>query len=78
MRAIQPKILEIPEKIFSKIWLFRAKLTSCLEILENAVPFATGSCRTFKGDVLVERKAPKKFMKTSLASRHVTPNLHRD
>ena len=91
MRTIQLKILKIPgvsmpsgmarklrEKNFSKIWLYRAKLTPCLEILENAVPFATGSCGTFKADVLDEWKAPKKFMKTSLASRHVTPNLHRD
>ena len=28
------------------------------EILENAVPFATGSCRKFKPQVLVEWKAP--------------------
>ena len=69
---------KLREKIFSKIWLYRAKLTPCLEILKNAVPFATGSCGTFKADVLDEWKAPKKFMKTSLASRHVTPNLHRD
>ena len=66
------------EQNFSKIWLYLAKLTPCLEILENAVPFATENCGTFKDDVLDEWKAPKKFMKTSLASRHVTPNLHRD
>ena len=30
-----------------------------LEILENAPPFATGSCRKFKLDVLVEWKAPE-------------------
>ena len=88
MRTIQPKIKNfqelsgmartLREKNFSKIWLYRAKLTPYLEILENAVPFATGSCGTFKADVLDEGKAPKKFMKTSLASRHVTPNLHRD
>ena len=50
---------KLREKNFSKIWLYRAKLTPCLEILENAVPFATGSCGTFKADVLDEWKAPK-------------------
>ena len=30
-----------------------------LEILENAVPFVSGSCRKFKPDVLVEWKVPK-------------------
>ena len=30
-----------------------------LEILENAVPFATGSCQKFKPEVLDECKAPK-------------------
>ena len=56
-RTIQPKILKIPgarfngknfrEKI-SKILVYLAKLSSFLEILGNAVPFATGSCRKFK------------------------------
>ena len=45
-------------KIFSKIWVYLARLSSFLGILENAVPFATGSCLRFKPDVLVERKAP--------------------
>ena len=68
MRTIQPKILEIPgaklnrkktsgEK-FSKIWVYLARLSSFLEILENAVPFATGSSRIFKADVLIEWKTP--------------------
>ena len=35
-----------------------ARLISFLEILENAAPFATGSCWKFKPDVLVEWKAP--------------------
>ena len=63
MRTFQPKILAIPGakwngkktsgKILSKIWVYLSQLTSVLEILENAVPFATGSCRKFKADVLV-------------------------
>ena len=32
---------------------------SFVEVLKNTVPFATGSCRKFKVDVLVEWKAPK-------------------
>ena len=45
-------------KFFSKIWVYLARLSSSLGILENAVPFATGSCLRFKPDVLVEWKAP--------------------
>ena len=45
-------------KIFSKIWVYLARLSSFLGILGNTVPFATGSCRKFKPDVLVEWKAP--------------------
>ena len=68
MRTLQPKILEIPGakwngkktpgKKFSKILVYFATLTSLMEILENAFPFATRSCRNFKADVLVEWKAP--------------------
>ena len=67
MRTIQRKILKIPgaklnaKKIrenFPKIWVYLARLSSFLGILENAVPFATGSCLRFKPDVLVEWKAP--------------------
>ncbi len=46
MQTIQPKTLEIPEaksngtessrKLFSKIWVYLARLSSFLEILENA------------------------------------------
>ena len=43
---------------FSKIWVYLARLSSFSEILENTVPFATGSCRKLKADVLVEWKAP--------------------
>ena len=52
-RTIQPKILKISgarfngknfrEKI-AKILVYLAKLSSFLEILKNAVPFATESC----------------------------------
>ena len=41
------------ENSFEKIWVYLSRLTSVLEILEDAVPFATGSCRKFKADVLV-------------------------
>ena len=68
MRIIQPKIPEISGtklsgkktsgKTFSKIWVYLARLSSFSEILENTVPFATGSCRKLKADVLVEWKAP--------------------
>ena len=49
---------KLPGKI-SKIFVYLAKLSSFLEILENAVSFATGSCRKFKPEVLIEWKAPK-------------------
>ena len=50
------------EKAFSKIWVYLARFSSGLEILENAVPFATGSCQKFKPDVFVEWKAPTMYM----------------
>ena len=63
MRTIQPKIPEIAGaklngkktagKNFSKIWENLARLSSF-----DAFPFATGSCRKFKADVLVEWKVP--------------------
>ena len=52
---------KLPRKI-STIFEYLAKLSSFgyfLDILENAVSFATGSCRKFKPDVLIEWKAPK-------------------
>ena len=68
MRTIQGKILEIPgeklngtktsRKTFPTIWVNLARLPSFLEILENVVTFATGSCRKFKPDILVEWKTP--------------------
>ena len=58
MRTLQPKILEIlgaklnekktSGKTFSKIWVYLVRFSSFLEILENAVPFANGSCRKFQ------------------------------
>ena len=45
-------------KKFSKIWVYLARLSSFWEILENAVPFTTGSCRKRKPDFWVEWKAP--------------------
>ena len=66
MPTIQPKILEIPrpklngrKKTSGKIWVYLVRLSFFLEILENVVPFATGSCQKFKPEVLVECKAPK-------------------
>ena len=46
-------------KNFPKIWVFVARSSSVLEYLKDAVPLATGSCRKFKLDVLVEWNAPK-------------------
>ena len=73
MRTIQPKILEIPgvkwngkktsrEKFVENLAIPR-DVDLLLEILENAVPFATGSCRTFKADVLMNGKRPKSSWK---------------
>ena len=49
---------KLARKIFRK---FRYASRGCplLEILENAVPFATASCRKFKPHVLVKWKAPR-------------------
>ena len=68
MRTIQPQNQEIREaklngrttsrKKFSKIWVYLARLSSFSEILESAVPFATGSCRKFKPDVWLYGKRP--------------------
>ena len=45
------------EKFFKNLGVPR-EVDPFLEILENAVPFATGSGRKFKAHVLVEWKAP--------------------
>ena len=50
---------KLPCKFFSKIWVYLTRLASLLEILENAVSFASGSCHKFKPDVLVELEAAK-------------------
>ena len=42
---------KLPRRSFENLGILRE------EILENAVPFATGSCRKFKPEVLVEWKA---------------------
>ena len=49
----------LPLKIFPKFGYTSRGCASVLEVLKNTVPFATGSCRKFKVDVLVEEKAPK-------------------
>ena len=51
------------EKYFSKIWVYLVRLPPFLEIPENAVPLATGSCQKFKPEVLVECKVPKILLK---------------
>ena len=67
MWTIQLKILKkiperswmertIPLKKKSKTWVYLACLSSFLEILETVVPFATGSYRKLKPDVLGEWK----------------------
>ena len=63
MRTIQPNMLEIPGAKLNEKKTSEKKFPKNLgipreEILENAVPFATGSCRKFKPEVLVEWKAP--------------------
>ena len=45
-------------KIFREFG-FPCEIVLFLEVLKNTVPFATGSCRKFKVDFLVEWKAPK-------------------
>ena len=49
----------LPLKNFRKFGYTSRGYPSFLEVLKNTVPFATGSCRKFKVDVLVEWKAPK-------------------
>ena len=46
------------EKFFANLGIPR-EVVFFDEILKNAVPFATGSCRKFKPDFLVEWKAPR-------------------
>ena len=60
---------KLPRKYFSKIWVYLARLTSFMEILENTVPFATGSCRKFKADILVEWKAPNEKINRPSSSK---------
>ena len=49
----------LPLKNFRKFGYASRGCFYVLEVLKNTVPFATGSCRKFKVDVLVEGKAPK-------------------
>ena len=72
-------------EIFSKIWVYLERLSSFLEMSENrhyrcsqpknAVPFATGSCRKFKPEVLVEWKAPMKPSSPGLSLSSKYQNL---
>ena len=50
MRTTEPSKVEWKKNIlenFSKIWVYHARLSSFMEIFENATLFATGSCRKF-------------------------------
>ena len=49
----------LPLKNFRKLGYTSRGCPSVLEVLKNTVPFATGSCRKIKVDILVEEKAPK-------------------
>ena len=49
---------KLPGKNFPNLGIPR-EVVIFWEILENVVPFATGSCRKLKPDVLVEWKAPR-------------------
>ena len=42
-----------------------------LEVLKDTVPFATGSCREFKVDVVVEWKAPKVSLRKLFFAHYV-------
>ena len=48
----------LPLKFFENLGIPREIALFCGSF-ENTVPFATGSCRKFKVDVLIEWKAPK-------------------
>ena len=70
MRSFQSKILEIlgaklngKKTSGKKIWVYLVRLPPFLEIPENAVLLATGSCQKFKPEVLVECKVPKILLK---------------
>ena len=49
----------LPLKNFRKFGYTSRGYPSFLEVLKNTVPFATGSCRKFKVDVMVEWQASK-------------------
>ena len=70
MRSFQSKILEIlgaklngKKTSGKKIWVYLVRLPPFLEIPENAVPLAIGSCQKFKPEVVVECKVPKILLK---------------
>ena len=72
---------KLPGKNFPNLGIPR-EVVFFWESLENAVPFATGSCRKFKPDVLVEWKAPRtSFSDVPLlpeANRRIVFHLHSD
>ena len=67
MRTIQPNMLEIPGAKLNGKKTSEKKFPKNLgipreEILENAVPFATGSCRKFK-QFWLNGKRPRNFFR---------------
>ena len=55
-----------------KNWVYLARLSSLLEVLKNAVLFASGKCRKFlQADVLFEWKAPKVSLRKLFFGRYV-------
>ena len=65
LSGIQPKLSKLGNSgtNVSRIWVCLARLSSFWEILDNAVPFATKSCRKFKPDVLVWMESALKVRK---------------
>ena len=55
-----------------KNWVYLARLSSFLEVLKNAVLFATVKCRKFpQADVLVEWKVPKVSLRKLFFGKYV-------
>ena len=65
-------------KLSRKNWVYLARLSSFLEVLKNAVPFATvtGSCQKSQADVLAEWKAPKVSVRKLFFGHYVFSNSY--
>ena len=62
------------EKV-SKNLVIPGKVALFLQILENAMPFSTGSCQKCKPDILVEWKAPKVTKQIEVVDSVLTESL---